>query len=81
MSDCKFVENLFRVEYPANICVLTNCICVHTSKNKYHEESGNCLKCQIPVMMKDRAIIYIEKRLEKSKEGLFKVGYYSEVEK
>lgn len=48
-----------------NKCILSNCICVHGEAYKNHPETGNCLNCNIPNIMREEARKYL---LERRKE-------------
>jgi len=65
----KFSESTFRIP-GCNICILSDCICVYGEGNKYHIESGNCMKCQIPMIMKEEARKYLISRMKRSLYGL-----------
>lgn len=54
----KQAESTFRI-LGFNKCILSNCICVHGNAYKNHPETGNCLTCNIPNIMKDEAREYL----------------------
>jgi hypothetical protein len=61
----KLAKSMFRLE-GWNICILSDCLCCYSEEGKYHEESGNCLNCNIPMLMDDEAKKYLKLRMKKS---------------
>jgi len=68
MYDFVLSKNTFRLPV-LNKCILSGSLCVHGDSSKHSpEENGNCTKCVIPLVMREKAELVLQERI---KNGIF----------